>query len=280
MASSPASIGVLVTNGQAQVDGAAVHGNSTLFQGSEVKASEITSDLRFADGANLVLQPGATAKVYRDHAELQQGIAMQRGSGHVLVADGLKVTPLEANGAVTIGVQDSRHVEMSAVGSPAEVRTPTGELVARLEPGQPLSFNISSGVPSHAIVLHGILRPAQNGHYLFTDSATNVTYELRGQNLNSMVGTSVGISGTEAGRSNLPGASSIVAVNDIRQETAALVGANGNGQAGGAAPAATGSLFTPGTVIFSIVIATGGAMLGLAASGNFFNNKTTPVSPQ
>src|SRR5579884_3548107 len=102
MAASPASVGVLVTNGQAQVDGAAVHGNSTLFQGSEVKASEITSDLRFADGANLVLQPGASAKVYRDHSELQQGIAMQRGSGHALIADGLKVSPLSANGAVTI----------------------------------------------------------------------------------------------------------------------------------------------------------------------------------
>jgi hypothetical protein len=207
MASSPASIGVLVTNGQAQVDGAAVHGNSTLFQGSEVKASEIPSDLRFADGANLVLQPGASAKVYRDHSELQQGIAMQRGSGHALIADGLRVSPLGANGAVTIGVQDSRHVEMSAVGSPAEVRTPTGELVARLEPGQPLSFNISE-----------------------VNAAPN-----------------------------------------------ALEGGNGQ-QSQGAAPAATGPLWTTGSIIFTVAVAAGGTLLGLAAAGKLGNGPSHPVS--
>ncbi len=33
VAASPSSIGFVVTSGQVQVDGALVHGNSTLFQG-------------------------------------------------------------------------------------------------------------------------------------------------------------------------------------------------------------------------------------------------------
>ena len=40
LAASPSSIGFVVTSGQAQVDGAVVHGNSTLFQGSVVQAGE------------------------------------------------------------------------------------------------------------------------------------------------------------------------------------------------------------------------------------------------
>ncbi len=54
-AASPSSIGFVVTNGQAQIDGMAVRGNSTLFQGSVVQAGDVTSDLMFSGGSNLLL---------------------------------------------------------------------------------------------------------------------------------------------------------------------------------------------------------------------------------
>ena len=50
VAASPSSIGFVVTSGQVQVDGAAVHGNSTLFQGNVVRAGDATSDLMFPGG--------------------------------------------------------------------------------------------------------------------------------------------------------------------------------------------------------------------------------------
>ena len=147
----PAGIGIVVTNGQALVDGATVQGNSTLFQGSEIKAGESTSNVRFSDGSTLTLQPGAAVKVYRDHAELRQGIVMQRaGDGRTLIADGLKVTSSTANGTVLVGIKDGSHVEAVAEGAPAEVRTPTGTLVARLDPGKPLSFAIKETTPDGA----------------------------------------------------------------------------------------------------------------------------------
>ena len=59
VAASPSSIGFVVTNGRALVDGSAVHGNSTLFQGSLVEAGSATSDLMFSGGSNLLLQPGS-----------------------------------------------------------------------------------------------------------------------------------------------------------------------------------------------------------------------------
>ena len=40
VAASPSSVGFVVTNGQVEVDGSVVHGNSTLFQGSLIRGRE------------------------------------------------------------------------------------------------------------------------------------------------------------------------------------------------------------------------------------------------
>src|SRR5580692_9621692 len=120
VAASPSSVGFVVTNGQAQVDGAPVQGNSTLFQGNVVQAGNTTSDLMFPGGSNLLLQPGATVKVFRDYGVLEHGAAIQRGP-HALVADGLKVSPLSSQGAAFVDVQDGSHLRVIAQGGVAEV---------------------------------------------------------------------------------------------------------------------------------------------------------------
>ena len=139
VAASPSSVGFVVTNGQAQVDGAIVRGNSTLFQGNVVQAGNVTSDLMFPGGSNLLLRPDSAVKVYREYAVLQRGGAIQRGA-HTLVADGLKVSSLSPQGAVLVDVQDRSHLKVAAQGGAAEVRNSAGRLVARLEPGKALSF--------------------------------------------------------------------------------------------------------------------------------------------
>src|SRR5271168_4607078 len=80
VAASPSSIGFVVTSGQAQIDGAVVHGNSTLFQGNLVKTGSATSDLIFPGGSNLLLQPESTVQVFRESDVLAHGAAIQRGS--------------------------------------------------------------------------------------------------------------------------------------------------------------------------------------------------------
>ena len=80
----PSSIGFVVTNGQVQVDGAVVHGNSTLFQGNVVQTGNATSDLMFPGGSNLLLQPESAVKVFREYGVLERGAAIQRGH-HALV---------------------------------------------------------------------------------------------------------------------------------------------------------------------------------------------------
>jgi hypothetical protein len=332
-AASPSSIGFVVTNGQAQIDGMAVHGNSTLFQGSVVQTGDVTTDLMFSGGSNLLLQPGSAVKVYREYAVLQHGMAIQRRAhGYMLVADGLKVSSLSPQGAVVVARKDRSHLEVAAQGGPAEVRTAAGELVARLESGKALSFAIQALAqnptpapsqqnasptppeqnssppltgqsspppppPAVQITLHGILRKdhaGRYGHYLLTDSATNVVYELQGPDLEDLVGSSVEVTGSTFDTTPAEGASQVLFVSDIQQVPLA----NGNTTVAAAAPAAppaepapsgepgAGNPPTPSTTqkkknnttILIIVGAAGAAVVGVALG--LAGGKSSPVSPE
>jgi hypothetical protein len=241
VAASPSSIGIVVTRGQAQVDGAFVHGNSTLFQGSVVLAEAVTSDLMLPRGSNLLLQPGSGVKVYSEYAVLQNGGAVQRGNpGYVLVADGLKIHPLSPQGAAFVDMQDKSHLRVAAQGGAVEVRNSTGALVARLDSGKALSFAVqvqqipaapaqnpapaASGQAAPPtgtqLTVHGILRkdhPGRYGHFLLTDLVSKVTYELQGPGLDDLVGASVEVTGSTFDATPAAGASQVVAVSDIHQ---------------------------------------------------------------
>ena len=241
LAASPSSVGIVVTSGQAQVDGAVVRGNSTLFQGNVVQAGTATSDLILPGGSNLLLQPDSAVKVYRGYAILEHGAAVQRGS-NTLVADGLKVSSLSPQGAVFVAIQDGSHLSVVAQGGAAEARNLAGDLLARLEPGKALSFAIQaapqnstispqapppptttgqSPAPAGAqVTIHGILHkdhPGRYGHYLLTDIPSKVTYELQGPGLDDLVGASVEVTGSTFDTTAAEGASKVLSVSDIHQ---------------------------------------------------------------
>jgi hypothetical protein len=240
VAASPSSIGFVVTSGQVQVDGAAVRGNSTLFQGNVVRAGDASSDLMFAGGSNLLLQPGSTVTVFREYGVLEHGVAVQRGH-HALRADGLRISSLSPQGSVLVDVQDKSHLKVTAQGGVAEVRNPAGLLIARVEPGKALNFSVqqqnSTPTPPQQnptptageqapppagvqLTLHGVLRkdhPGRYGHFLLTDLATNLTYELQGPDLDDLVGASVEVTGSTYDRAAASGASKVMSVSDIHQ---------------------------------------------------------------
>jgi hypothetical protein len=191
----------------------------------------------FPGGSNLLLQPGSTIKVFRDYGVLEHGAAMQRGP-HALLADGLKISSLSPQGAVFVDVQDKSHLKVTAQSGAAEVRNPAGALVARLEPGKALSFAIQvsqqnpaqtptpaagaqASPPTGAqLTLHGVLRkdhPGRYGHFLLTDVATRVTYELQGADLDDLVGASVEVTGSTFDTAVAEGASKVMSVSDIHQ---------------------------------------------------------------
>jgi hypothetical protein len=242
VAASPSSVGFVVTSGQVQIDGAVVRGNSTLFQGNVVQAGEATSDLMFPGGSNLLLQPGAAVEVFRDYGILRHGTATERGS-HPLIAGGMRISSLSPQGAVFVDMHDRGQFKVAAQGGAAEVRTSAGALVARLDAGKSLTFNIqeqpqvtppaagqqnpapTTGVSNPPpevvqITIHGILRkdhPGRYGHFLMTDLTSNVTYELQGPGLDDLVGASVEAVGTVYQGTPAEGASQVISVSDVHQ---------------------------------------------------------------
>jgi hypothetical protein len=199
----------------------------------------------FPGGSNLLLQPGAAVEVFRDYGILRHGTATERGS-HPLVAGGMRISSLSPQGAVFVDMQDRAHFKVAAQGGAAEVRTPAGALVARLEAGKTLTFGIQdqpqatppatgqqnpapttgvSNPPPDAtqvaqITIHGILRkdhPGRYGHFLLTDLTSNVTYELQGPGLDDLVGASVEAVGSVYQGTPAEGASQVIAVSDVHQ---------------------------------------------------------------
>ena len=248
LAASPSSIGFVVTHGQAMVDGATVQGNATLFQGSLVQADKLNSDLMVSDGSNLLLQPGASANVYGSYALLRSGTALERGGhGYVIVANGLRISSLSPQGAVMVGLTD--HLEVRAQGGAAEVRSAAGMLLARLDSGRALRFDVQAPTqsapqqnpaapalpaspapppaaaipePGQQLTLHGILRKdhaGSYGHYLLTDLVSHLTYELQGPGLDDLVGGSVEVTGTILATSPVPAASRVLSISDVHQMT-------------------------------------------------------------
>src|SRR5665213_490438 len=154
------SIGTVTANGEINVDGSAIRSNSTLFNGSVVQTSAVRSDVRLADGSQLVLNPDSRMTLYRDHAVLEQGLTMQRNAGkHAVIANGLKVSSETPNGAVLVDIQNRTHMEVAARNGAADVRTPAGDLVARIEPGKALSFDTapSENISASSIKIAGVL---------------------------------------------------------------------------------------------------------------------------
>jgi hypothetical protein len=241
VAASPSSVGFLVTSGQVQVDGALVRGNSTLFQGNVVQTGDVASDLMFPGGSNLLLQPGSAVEVFRDYGVLRHGSATERGP-HPLVAGGLRISSLSPQGAVLVDMEGPSRFKVAAQGAPAEVRTPAGTLVARLDAGKTMTFGVqdqaqppaaaqqnppqpTTGVSTPPpevvqITVRGILRkdhPGRYGHFLLTDLTTNVTYELQGSGLDDLVGASVEAVGSVFQGTPAEGASQVISVSDLRQ---------------------------------------------------------------
>lgn len=246
LGASPSSIGFVVTNGEAVVDGATVQRNSTLFQGSLVRTGDTTSDLMLPGGSNLLLQPGSSANVYSDHAILRQGTATERGGhGYVVFADGLRVSTPSPDGAFVVGLKDRSHLDVSAQGAAAEVRSSAGVLLARLDAGKSLGFAVQdppqtpaapanprdtpatatpgAPEPGQQLTMHGIVRKdhaGSYGHYLLTDVNSHLTVELRGgAGMDDLVGGSVEVTGTVLATNPAGGASRVLSVSDIHQMT-------------------------------------------------------------
>ncbi len=260
LAASSSSIGTVRSTGEFRLDGAAIRGNSTLFEGNIVETAGARSVVQLS-GTQFTLLPASRAKVYRDHTVLERGSGLITGAqNHVVEAVTLRIAPAAANAVLQIDVNGPGRVAVTARNGSAEVRNASGVLVASLRTGVALAFEPQTGTTQ--VRLSGTVTE-RDGKYLITDTIANVTAEIQGSDLQRYVGRKVELTG-----SPIPNATPSAGTSQVVQvlSISVLAALAGGGAAAGAGAAVGAGLSGAATGAIIGGVAVGGAVGGMAAA--------------
>ena len=149
---SPSDIGIVMSTGNVTVDGMEVPGTSVVFSGSQILSGNVNSTLQFRDGTRTEMRPRTKLVAYRERSELRQGVAFESGvNKHPMLADGLTISSKAPGAEVLVGIIDDTHFVVEAKKGESEVTDPSdpsGAVVARIEPGIIMKFEMAQAAPS------------------------------------------------------------------------------------------------------------------------------------
>jgi len=195
-AAGTTSIGTISAQGSIHVDGYAVDGNATLFDGSVVQTDLASAALRVNRDVRITLSTDTRGTLRRDRLVLQKGTGEMTLPAHFQIeANGLHVTGDQPASRALVTVQNSDRIEVAALSGSLQVLGPNGLVLAKINPGRSMSFSMATSTSTSAFSSRGMLS-VENGHYYLTASDTNVKYEIFGKNLAKYVGDKVLVSGT------------------------------------------------------------------------------------
>ena len=147
LAAAPPSIGTVKSNGEFRVDGAAIRGNSTLFEGNIVETGEVRSVVQVGS-VQMTLLPESRARIYRDRTVLEKGSGLVSGApSQRFEAATLRIAPAAANSVLQVEVAGPGRVAVAAHTGIGEVRNASGVLVASVRPGMALAFDAGAAAP-------------------------------------------------------------------------------------------------------------------------------------
>ncbi|MEO8025049.1 MAG: hypothetical protein ABI823_01165 [Bryobacteraceae bacterium] len=257
LAASPV-IGTAQTRGAFQVDNSPVSGSAALFEGSRIQTAAALSTVDLAGGSRLELASESRARVFVDHAVIEQGGSIvrsgsQQGAGYSLIARSLSIQPDGDNGSARVQLAGSTRVQVAAVSGAVRVRNSQGLLVANLAAGTTLEFDPQSGA-SNSTRVSGCLQ-RHGDRFSLTDETTSVTMELRGQGLEREVGNNVAVSGT------------MEVMGDAHFVNVMSISRSGKGCSGKAAAAGSGGSHSRGWTISGTTIAIVGGVAAAATIG-------------
>jgi hypothetical protein len=264
LAAAPASIGVIHSTGQFRVNGAAVPGNSNLFEGDVVETGGARSIMQIG-ASRFTLLPESRARTYRNRTVLEKGSGFLADSREYSVeVANLRITPAARNSVIQVEVSAPDHISVLTRAGGAEVRTSSGVLVASLHPGVALAFSPEAIGANNALKIKGTVE-SRDGKYFLTDTTTNVRFELQGTNLAKYVGKQVEITGSfvhaATDTAGAVQAAHIISINLVAAPVAATAAA-------GVSYAATAAIVSG--------VAVTGTVVGLAAVGTF--SHVAPIS--
>lgn len=198
------SIGTVSARGDMRVNGSAVWGNDTVFDGTAVETGQATATLRLNNGTEVRLAINSHGVVYSDHLVLLQGRTQLKTSGSpfFLEARGLRVDPGSPNALGVVSLGSANTVEVAAVTGEFRVIDDANFSLAHVAPGAAMSFHAdqAEATPQQQSSAPFLTRAVglvseEHGNYYFTTSA-GVKYELvTGKELRKFAGKKVIVSG-------------------------------------------------------------------------------------
>jgi len=288
-----APIGVLTTVGAVRMDNSEVRGNGTVLDGAVIETLTNPTQLNLKNGTRFELSPNTRAKVYDNRLLLEKGASQLHASGNYAVqVNSVSVVPSGPDATVRVLRTGPKSLEVAAVLGHADVRNGQGMLIARVVPGSPLDLQQQPEGAAGPSRVNGKVSKTAAGHYLLSDSTTNTTVELQGNNLDSAVGHCVAATGSaDPSAAPAAGATQIIHVTDFKQvacgKKGAVAAGVGGAAAGGAAAGAAAGGAAVGAGLGAVAIggivagtAAGATLGGLAAAGQFSGGKATTASGQ
>ncbi len=279
-------IGVAMSEGTILVNDAQTPGNTTVFDGSTLQTQKSASQVRLKDGAQVRFESDSRGKLFRDHMDLQQGTA--KIEDYSAVANGLSVRA-EGKSSASVTMK-GKVVEVAALTGDVHVFNAAGMNVANLLPGRALDLLPQEAGASSPSTLTGCAVRTGNNSFL-TDESSNVTAELRGQNVRA--GRRVQITGSLVPNATPDSpATQVLNVTSVKNVggackagAAAAAGAGAAAAGAGAAAAGVGAGtavgVSTGVVVGVSVAAVAGAAVGAAyGAGAFGSSSVTGTSPQ
>jgi hypothetical protein len=264
---APAAIGTATANGDFFLDRAAVKGNATVLDGTLLETATAPSLVRLDGGTRMRLGSASRARVFANRLVLEKGVGeVAAPKGLQLEAGTLRIVP-EATGTSTrVSMTGPGTVTVAALAGNLRVTTAQGLLLARIETGSALEFQPQAAGASAPLSLTGCVSKA-DGHYLLHAESANVTFDLRGEDLDRYSGHRVTVTATAlTGQQPAGGASQAVQVTQIKSLGTGCGSAAGAATTGTASTAGRASL-GGGTkaIIAGVAVAAvaGGTTLGL-----------------
>ena len=254
------------------------------------------------------LSAGSKAQLFSNRVALEQGMSeIQSSTGYEIDAKTLRIQPSGATSVARVKVEGDKQVFVTALNSPVNVLNKDGLLVARVNPGLPLSFLPQAGASSSFDNTGCILN--KGGAAILVDQTGNQVFEVRGIDMRKAIGNvahvtgSVDSSATAAGgassvvkatkavitkkggcasqASKLGASTAVAGLGAAAGAGAAAAGgaaaaagagaaaAAGGAAAAGAATAAAVGVSTTVLVVGGVAAATAAAVGGAAAAGSF-----------
>jgi hypothetical protein len=233
------SIGMVTSTGSFHLENSRIWNNATLLEGSTIQTGKAMSQLHLKNGSRITLSANSAGRVFEEKLVLRGGASEALlTNGYSVEAENLKLRVAGDDSTARLQVKQNGNLLVAALGGPLTVHNARGVLIANLSAGNALELSAAQGGASTASTLTGIIKKG-DPHFLLTDEATNVTVELRGDNVAKFSGKRVTIRGSiDYAKQPINNASYVLQVNSVN--LAAASGASGLAGGGAAAAGAAG----------------------------------------